>query len=472
MSKLFISYRRVDSEDATGRIYDRLAERYGEDNVFKDVNSIRYSVDFREAVRTSILGSRVTLVVIGRGWLNALDEQGNRRLDNPADFVRIEIETALNAPNMAVIPVLVGRAAMPAADDLPPSLQQLAYLNAAPVRPDPDFPDDLQKLIDETDQRMRLSWVRRLLLFAGSVNRSLLVGLMLVLVVSVVTYWNSADYATLPDSSSEKQSMQMDSVEADTEAVVRPALDTIIPYNPHFIGKRTIPLPDLPDQLSAGDILDGRVFDYVHYSLIMDERRAMPLYTAYNVDRASTVRVPRKIERWEIDPRIPTGLQTDDVLYKGNDWDRGHMVPRRAVTWGDSSVAVKAARGVFFYSNTVPQHRIFNQRNWNDLENFVLNQLRPDSKRLSVFAGPVSRSTDIEYRGRRVPRSFWMIAVLSDETNPRNFFVHAYLMDQYALSPDGGYTPTPPIRDFNPRTYEVSVTQIEGITPLRFSNLR
>ncbi|MBO0932532.1 toll/interleukin-1 receptor domain-containing protein [Fibrella sp. HMF5036] len=67
MNKLFISYRRVDSEDATGRIYDRLEERYGEDNVFKDFNSIPVSVDFREYVKTSILGSRVTLVVIGRG---------------------------------------------------------------------------------------------------------------------------------------------------------------------------------------------------------------------------------------------------------------------------------------------------------------------------------------------------------------------------------------------------------------------
>ena len=191
-----------------------------------------------------------------------------------------------------------------------------------------------------------------------------------------------------------------------TEAVALPTLDTLVPYNPHFIGKRTIPLPDLTDQLSAGDVLDGRVFDYVHYSLIMDERRAMPLYTAYNVDRAGMVGVPRRADHREIDPRIPTGLQTDDVLYKGNDWDRGHMVPRRAVAWGDSSVAVKAAQAVFFYTNTVPQHRIFNQRNWSDLEKFVLRKLRPDSKRLSVFAGPVSRSTDIEYRGRRVPRSF------------------------------------------------------------------
>ncbi|MBO0932533.1 DNA/RNA non-specific endonuclease [Fibrella aquatilis] len=263
-----------------------------------------------------------------------------------------------------------------------------------------------------------------------------------------------------------------DTIAADTWTISPPTLDTIIPYNPNFIGKRTIPLPDLTDQLSTGDVLDGRVFDYIYYSLIMDERRAMPLYTAYNIDRERMIHVPRQADHWVVDPRIPAGLQTDETLYEGNDWDRGHMVPRRAVAWGDSATATAAAQGVFYYSNTVPQHRIFNQRNWNDLENFVLQKLRPDSKRLSVFAGPVSRLTDIEYRGRRVPHSFWMITVVSDETNPRNFFVHAYLMDQYALTASGTFTPTQPIQQFDPSAHGVSVAQVEAVTPLKFGSLR
>ena len=65
-----------------------------------------------------------------------------------------------------------------------------------------------------------------------------------------------------------------------------------------------------------------------------------------------------------------------------------------------------------------------------------------------------------------------MIAVLSDEINPRNFFVHAYLMDQYALTASGTLTPTKPIRQFDPKTYTASVAQIEAVTPLKFGSLR
>ena len=148
------------------------------------------------------------------------------------------------------------------------------------------------------------------------------------------------------------------------------------------------------------------------------------------------------------------------------------MVPRRAVMWGDSLIAAKASRSTFFYSNTVPQQQVFNQRNWTHLENYVLNDLEPKSKHLSVFAGPVSRQTDVEYRGRRIPRSFWMIAVASDESDPRHFFVHAFIMDQYVILANGTVKPMEPIRKFNPADYKVSVAAIEAITPLLFGNLR
>ena len=162
--------------------------------MFKDVDSIPLIVDFREFVKTSILGSRVTLVVIGRGWLNVPDEQGNLRLDNPADFVRIEIETALATPNMAVIPVLVGRATMPAANALPPSLQQLAYLNAAQVRPYPDFNDDLHELIHGIDPRMRLSWVRRWRQWPTATKR-VVAGIAMLSALLKIIDWDLACYA-------------------------------------------------------------------------------------------------------------------------------------------------------------------------------------------------------------------------------------------------------------------------------------
>src|SRR5689334_8201537 len=119
MPKIFISYRRADSRAYAGRIYDRLVEAFGKDSVFKDVNDIPIGADFRETLHESIAASDVLLVLIGPQWLTIKDTQGKRRLDDPADFVRIEVESGLQSPNIVTIPVLVDNASMPHAEDLP-----------------------------------------------------------------------------------------------------------------------------------------------------------------------------------------------------------------------------------------------------------------------------------------------------------------------------------------------------------------
>jgi formylglycine-generating enzyme required for sulfatase activity len=145
-TSIFISYRRVDSSDVTGRIYDRLVATFDRNSVFKDVDSIPFGVDFREHLDGAVSQCQVCLVVVGRTWLEAQDEGGRRRLDSTQDFVRIEIESALKR-NIPVIPVLVGGAAMPGPEQLPPSLEPLAYRNGAQVRSDPDFHRDMDRLI-------------------------------------------------------------------------------------------------------------------------------------------------------------------------------------------------------------------------------------------------------------------------------------------------------------------------------------
>src|SRR5258708_4264580 len=95
MAKIFLSYRRVDSATMAGRIYDRLILRFGEKNIFKDVDDIPPGVNFAEYIQDSLRQCAVKLVIIGRSWLASPAPDGSRRLDNPADFVRIEIETAL-----------------------------------------------------------------------------------------------------------------------------------------------------------------------------------------------------------------------------------------------------------------------------------------------------------------------------------------------------------------------------------------
>src|SRR5262245_23732537 len=99
MPKIFISDRWEDSEHATGRIYDRLELRFGADNVFFDVDAIRTGVDFRRRLAEALGQSDVVLVVIGEAWLGARyrdgPRAGQRRLDDPKDFVRVEVEAAL-----------------------------------------------------------------------------------------------------------------------------------------------------------------------------------------------------------------------------------------------------------------------------------------------------------------------------------------------------------------------------------------
>lgn len=147
MPRIFISYRRADSQTICGRIYDRLKAAFGgAQNVFKDVESIPPGVDFREHIRRAVEQCDAQLVIIGPGWLDARDDRERRRLDDPDDFVRLEIEAALNR-GIVVAPVLVSGAQMPAAGDLPPSLKPLAFRNAALVRDDPDFDHDMDRLI-------------------------------------------------------------------------------------------------------------------------------------------------------------------------------------------------------------------------------------------------------------------------------------------------------------------------------------
>lgn len=148
MPRIFISYRRLDSETITGRIYDRLVDAFGEANVFKDVDKLRPGVHYAEVLREEVLRSDVMVVVIGPQWIDIRQKDGDRRLDDPTDFVRIEIETALaRGEDMLVVPALVNKAGMPELDELPESLKPLHYRNASLIRNDPDFNSDIWKLI-------------------------------------------------------------------------------------------------------------------------------------------------------------------------------------------------------------------------------------------------------------------------------------------------------------------------------------
>ena len=150
MTKIFISYRRDDSSYIAGMINDRLGKHFGPNSVFLDIDSIPLGLDFRKHISDSVGQCNVLLALIGDSWINATNDQGSRRLDDPTDFVRLEVESALKR-DIPVIPVLVGKARMPSATELPSSLQELAFRNAAEVRAGLDLQEHLTRLVRGID---------------------------------------------------------------------------------------------------------------------------------------------------------------------------------------------------------------------------------------------------------------------------------------------------------------------------------
>ncbi len=128
MNGIFISYRRNDAPGYAGRLYDRLAAKFGAERVFMDVEGIEPGVDFVDAVERALASCEILIVLIGKDWL-AVDSGGRRRLDDPADFVHLETITALNR-GIRVVPVLVEGAEMPRSDSLPADLLPLTRRQA------------------------------------------------------------------------------------------------------------------------------------------------------------------------------------------------------------------------------------------------------------------------------------------------------------------------------------------------------
>jgi hypothetical protein len=146
MSKIFVSYRRKDTPIATDVVCRAMVEHFGADSVFFDVDTIPKGVDFRTHLRDSVNQCDILLVMIGDRWLDARAEDGTRRLDEPTDFVRIEVEAALGR-GIPVLPVLVGDVVMPREIDLPVTLKDLPYRNAAEVRTGGDFRNHVDRLV-------------------------------------------------------------------------------------------------------------------------------------------------------------------------------------------------------------------------------------------------------------------------------------------------------------------------------------
>lgn len=149
MPRIAISYRRDDSGVITGRIFDRLAAHYGRESVFRDIDNIPPGVDFRRHINAVLDESDIVLAIVGPKWVGP--RAGQNRLTNAADPVRVEVETALRKEK-PVIPVLVLRASMPRVEQLPETLEDLAYRHAVSVDAGQDFDQHMARLIRSVDR--------------------------------------------------------------------------------------------------------------------------------------------------------------------------------------------------------------------------------------------------------------------------------------------------------------------------------
>ncbi len=154
MTAIFISYRRQDTKQIAFRIFEKLEDRLGGGSAFIDMDRIPFGVDFHTYLDEAVARARIVLVLIGPGWAEAKDGHGRRRLDNPDDFVRIEIESALKR-NIPMGAVLIDGAPMPRAEQLPESMRPLVRRNAAFVDAGRDFHVHMDRLIKDLEVHLK-----------------------------------------------------------------------------------------------------------------------------------------------------------------------------------------------------------------------------------------------------------------------------------------------------------------------------
>ncbi|MEZ5997963.1 MAG: toll/interleukin-1 receptor domain-containing protein [Hyphomonas sp.] len=181
---IFVSYRRDDTAHVAGRIHDALSARFGRDRIFMDVDSVAPGEDFVRKIENTVAESGAMIVVMGPNWLNAQTKDGNRRIDLPGDFVRLEVSNALKR-GLRIIPVLVDGAPMPRAEDLPDDVAQLVRHNALSIN-HTTFRRDIAGLLAHVDPPSLIDRVRSPRVMAP-------VAAVLAFLALGVTFWPKGD---------------------------------------------------------------------------------------------------------------------------------------------------------------------------------------------------------------------------------------------------------------------------------------
>lgn len=244
-------------------------------------------------------------------------------------------------------------------------------------------------------------------------------------------------------------------------------------YDEGFLGdgvKVSMPTVSLElqeDVLCREGLKDNFIADYIHYSVVMNESNRQAYFSAANLDQKKYKSVSGR--DWFLDPRIGPENQVGPEAYSKNDWDRGHLTRRTAITWGTRYQAKRASNDSCSYANASLQHENFNQDEWRVPEEVVHHFKRDKNDRLCVFTGPVFTVTDRWYtrpkleRPVRIPSGFWKVVAYIGEQSGK-LECQAYLMYQdahFLADRRGRYR-------IKIKNYQVTITELEHLTGLEF----
>ena len=242
-------------------------------------------------------------------------------------------------------------------------------------------------------------------------------------------------------------------------------------YDPNFLGQ-TVPLPEfspslIGDVLKQSELEDDIYVHYLTYTIVMNKRLRTPIFAALNIDQDKLKSVSRA-DDWQIDTRVGAENQLNNDYYRRNPWDRGHLARRASAAWGDSNREAKlASDDTFFFTNATLQHENFNQDEWLALEDWVKELTLDSNNKISVISGPIfgESARSITPQGRTtalIPSAFFKVVTYINKEEKLDVRAFIMVQDDEALRDKAGR------RMFNFQRYQVSVTEIEEKTGLRF----
>lgn len=235
-------------------------------------------------------------------------------------------------------------------------------------------------------------------------------------------------------------------------------------YDENFLGEGIkVQHPTLTGEAMDDSLNNGEIYDFQHFSLVMNQKRKFAIYTAHNIDQDSIKSIGRRGIRWWLDSRIGHHNQTGNEAYRNNPWDRGHLVRRKSVCWGSTDDARKANKDSFCYANAALQHKHFNQDEWLKLEDWMLNYSGDEHNKLSVFTGPILKETDRSYRQVKIPAAYWKVIFFVGPDGDLESRAFIMKQDEFWHDTDGA-------NFVNLTNYQVTLSEISDITGVEWDN--